>query len=113
MTALPHAGERRCVGCGCILRAGHEGERCECCERARLQYNPAHDPELPSALLDLLRAHRGRPVHLCRELGITYSGRTGWNRVQSQIRRLRRHGHVIAGAHDGTYVYLYGAPEKS
>ena len=106
MTALPHAGERRCAGCGCVLRQGHDGVRCELCERAHLAYRPQHDPDFPVALLNCLIVKAGHRVNVYEACDITVAGKSTWDYVHAQIRRLKRQGHVIRGHHDGTYVYL-------
>ena len=105
VTALPHAGERRCVGCGCVLRRHHDAERCECCERARLAYRPEHDPQFGARLLSVLVTNRGKPVNVYQALEITHCGRAGWICVWVHMRRLRQ-WHEIRGSHDGTYVYV-------
>lgn len=105
MTATPHQAERRCA-CGCVLREGHDGGRCECCERKRRAYDPRHDPTFGDRLLALLVANRRKPVNVYRALSIEHCGLAGWRCVRDHVARFRRHGHVILGAHDGTYRYL-------
>lgn len=75
-------------------------------------YRPWHDPLFGDALLALLVASEGTPVHVHRELGIEHCGRPGYDCVHAQIRKFRRHGCEIVGGHGGTYTYLGGAPEK-
>jgi len=45
-------------------------------------------------------------VHVYRELGIESAAPQVWWCVKGHIRRLKRHGYVIEGSHDGTWTYL-------
>lgn len=53
----------------------------------------------------MLVENKGRPVNVYRALGIRSCGRAAWSCVIVHVRRFRRHGYVIRGAHDGTYTY--------
>ena len=98
---------RSCRGCGNPVAHDHAGDLfCSACQSARRTYDPRHDPGFAEALLALLKANPGRPIHVHRELGIEHCGLVAWRCVQVHIRRFRRHGHRIVGHHDGTYVYL-------
>ncbi len=99
---------RRCRGCGNPVAHDHGDDLyCGSCQRARRDYHPSQDPDFADALLGLLRANKRRRVHVYRELGIESCGIEGWRCVRNHIARFRRHGVVISGFHDGTYIYRY------
>jgi hypothetical protein len=98
---------RSCRNCGNPVAHDHASDLfCSACQRARCTYDPRHDPGFGETLLALLKANPGRPIHVHRELGIEHCGLAAWRCVQVHMRRLRRHGHIIVGCHDGTYEYL-------
>ena len=112
--ATPEQPERLCRGCGNPVARDHYGDLfCGPCRIARRSYNPACDPDFADTLLALFQANPRQRLHVYRELGIEHCGLAAWTCVQNHIRRLRRHGHVIIGRHDGTYEYLGPRPTRN
>jgi len=104
---------RACRGCGCDLAHGHASSWCSPCTATRRTYNPCHDPQFGSVLLELLVAHEGEPVHVHRELGIEHCGAVAWYCVKAHVRRFKRHGYVIVGSHAGTYELRSGPASRA
>ena len=94
-----------CRLCGCVLARDHGDVYCTPCSASRRDYDPHHDPHFREALLELLQANPGRPVHVYRALGIEHCGQAAWWCVYGHVKYLRRAGHVIKGSHAGTYEY--------
>lgn len=56
----------------------------------------------------MLLEHKGERINVYRALGLWPCGFSEWTTVKVHVRYLRRHGHVVFGYHDGTYLYLSG-----
>jgi hypothetical protein len=102
-TLTDRSAERTCLLCSCTLAPDNQGRLCAPCERARRDYDPAHDQSFGAILRELFLLHPGEEVHPLTDLGISPTYR--WS-VVTWVRRLRRHM-AIDGVRGkgGGYVY--------
>lgn len=97
--------ERRCLFCRCVLGSDQEPGCCVCtpCQRARRDYDPAHDPVFDRILEELFLLRPGEVIDPLRLLAVP---RRFKRSVMSSVRRLRRRGMCIVGfPHRGGYLF--------